>query len=54
MVEFQLYFTEFWKIYVIVFLLRKYLTSKIEKTIPNGFFMQFYEPSDLGKKILTV
>ena len=53
LVEFQLYFTGFLKVYVTVLLLKKYLTSKIEKNAPHGFFLQFYEPPDLGKKIFT-
>ena len=53
LVEFQLYFTGFLKVYVTVLLLKKYLTSKIEKNVPHGSFLQFYEPPDLGKKIFT-
>ena len=53
LVEFRLYFTGFLKVYVTVFLLKKYLTSKIEKNVPHGLFLQFYEPPDLGKKIFT-
>ena len=30
--------------------LKKYLISKIEKTFHIGFFLQFNEPPDLGKK----
>ena len=48
-----LYFTGFLKVYVTVLLLKKYLTSKIEKNVPHGSFLQFYEPPDLGKKIFT-
>ena len=33
--------------------MRKYLTSKIEKNAPHRFFLQFYQPPDLGKKIFT-
>ena len=53
LVEFQLYFTGFLKVYVTVLLLKKYLTSKIEKNVPHGSFLQFYKPPDLGKKIFT-
>ena len=53
LVEFQLYFTGFFKVYVTVLLLKKYLTSTIEKNIWHGSFFQFYEPPDLGKKIFT-
>ena len=53
LVEFQLYSTEFLKVYVIVLLLKKYLTLKIEKNVPHEFFLQFYEPFDIGKKIFT-
>ena len=52
LVEFQVYFTGFLKVYVIVLLLRKYLTSKIEKTFHMGFFANLWTP-DLGKKIFT-
>ena len=53
LVKFQVYFTEFLKVYATVLLLKKYLTSKIEKkNIPHGFF-KFHEPPDLGKKIFT-
>ena len=52
LVEFQFYFTGFLNVYVTVLLLKKYLTSEIEN-IPHGFFLQFYEPRDLGKKIFT-
>ena len=41
LVEFQLYFTGFLKVYVTVLLFRKYLTSKIEKNVPHGFLLQF-------------
>ena len=52
LVEFQWYFTGFLKVYVTVLLLKKYLASKIEKkNVLHGFFLQFYEPPDLGKKI---
>ena len=53
LIEFQLYFTGFLKVYVTVILFKKYLTSKIEKNVPFFFFLQFYEPPDLGKKIMT-
>ena len=43
----------FLKVYVTVLLLKKYLASKIEKSVPHGSFLQFYEPTDLGKKIFT-
>ena len=33
--------------------MKKYLTSKIEKNVPHGLFLQFYEPPDLGKKNFT-
>ena len=53
-VEFQFYFTGLLKVYVTVFLLKKYLTSKIEKSVPHVFFfLQFYELPDLGKKMFT-
>ena len=32
--------------------MEEYFTSKIEKNIPHGLCMQFYEPPDLGKNIL--
>ena len=51
LVESQLYFTRFLKIYVKVLLLKKYLTLEIEKNMV--FFLQFYEAPDLGKKIFT-
>ena len=51
LVEFQLCFAGFLKIYVAVLLLKKCLTSKIEKKRLTWFFFQFYEPPDLGKKI---
>ena len=41
------------KVYETVLLFKKYLTSKIEKNVPYEFFLQFYEPPDLGKKIFT-
>ena len=44
LVEFQVYFTGFLKVYVIVLLLRKYLTSKIEKNVPHGLFCKFMNP----------
>ena len=58
LVEFQLYFAGFLKFYVTVLLFRKYLTSKIEKKRSTYFclfvfFLQFYEPPDLGKKMFT-
>ena len=53
LVEFQLYFTGFLKVYIRVLLLKKYLTSKIGKNISHGFFSLFYKPPDLGKKIFT-
>ena len=58
LIEFQLYFTWFLRVYATILLLKKYLTSKIEKSVPHGcffvvFFLQFYEPPDLGKKIFT-
>ena len=53
LVEFQLYFTGFLKVYVTVLLLKKYLTSKIEKNVPHVVFLHFYEPPDLRKKIFT-
>ena len=31
--------------------MKKYWKSKIEKSVWHGFFLQFYEPPDLGKKI---
>ena len=46
--EIQLYFTGFLKVYVTVRLLKKYLTSNIEKNVPHGFSLQFYESPDLG------
>ena len=51
LVEFQLYFTGFLKVYVTVLLLKKYLTSKIGKKRSTWVFLQFYKPPDLGKKI---
>ena len=33
--------------------MRKYLASKIERKVPHGLFLQFYELPDLGKKIFT-
>ena len=36
LVEFQLYFTGFLKVYATVLLLKKYLTSKIEKNVPQN------------------
>ena len=53
LVESQLYFIRFLQVYVRVLLLKKYLTSKTEKNVPHGFFLQFYEPLDLGKNIFT-
>ena len=50
---FQLYFTGFLKVYVAVILLRRYIKSKIEKNVAHGFFLQFYETPDLGKKLFT-
>ena len=54
--EFQLYFTAFLKIYVTV----TYFVEEIfniknwkQKTFDMVFFLQFYEPPDLGKKIFT-
>ena len=41
LVEFQLYFTGFLKVYVTAVLLKKYLISKIEKNVPHGFFAIF-------------
>ena len=47
-----LYFTGFLKVYVTILLLKKYLTSKIEKNVPHVFFyLQFYDPLILEKKI---
>ena len=58
LVEFQLYFTGFLKFYIIVLLLKTSLTSKTEKTFHMVcfffFFLQFYEPPDLGKKIFRI
>ena len=54
LVEFQLYFTGFLKVYATGLLLKKYLTSKIEKNIPHIFSLQFYEHPDLVKNILTI
>ena len=57
LVEFQLYFTGFLKVYVTLLLLKTYLTSKIEKNIQHVFFLffflQFYELPDCRKKIFT-
>ena len=50
LVEFQLHFIGFLKDYVILLLLNKYFTLKIEKDIPHGFFLQMHEPPNLGKK----
>ena len=50
LVEFQLYFTGFLKLYVIVLLLKKYLTSTIEKNVPHGFFCNFMNPLILERK----
>ena len=66
-VEFQLYFTEFLKVYVTVLLLKEYLTSKIDKSVPIVccFFCRFMKPLiplelfppmnsfSLGKKTFT-
>ena len=52
LVEFQLYFDGFLKVYVKVLFLKKYLTSKIEKHVPH-FFLQFYERPGLGNKLFT-
>ena len=66
-VEFQLYFTEFLKVYVTVLLLKEYLTSKIDKSVPVVccFFCKFMKPLiplelfppmysfSLGKKTFT-
>ena len=55
LVEFQLYFTEFLKVYLTVLSLKKYLSSKIEKKCSKWvfFFWQIYELPDLGKKTFT-
>ena len=51
LVEFSLHFIGFLKDYVILLLLRKYLTLKIEKDVPHGFFfLQIHEPPNLGKE----
>ena len=44
LLEFQLHFTGFLKVYVTVLLLKKYLTSKIEKNVPHVFFCNFMNP----------
>ena len=41
LVEFQFYSTGFLRVYVTVPLLKKYLTSKIEKNVPHVFFCLF-------------
>ena len=53
LVEFQLYFYRFLKVYVKVLLLKKYFTLKIEKKRSTWVFLQFYECPDLGKKMFT-
>ena len=53
MVEFQLHFIGFLKVYATFPLLRKYLTLKIEKDVLHGFFLQIHEPPNLGKKTFT-
>ena len=50
LVELQLYFTGFLKVYITVLLLKKYLTSKIAKNIPHGFFCNFMNPLILERK----
>ena len=55
LVQLQLYSTEFLKVYATVPLLKKYLASKFKKTfLFFFFFLQFYEPPDLDKKIFTI
>ena len=48
--EFQLCFTGFLKVYVTVLLLRKYLTSKVEKNVSDGFFYNFMNSLILERK----
>ena len=52
LVEFQLYFTRFLKVYVTFLLSRIYLTLKNEKKF-HMFFFTIYEPPNLGKKTFT-
>ena len=51
LVEFQLYFTRFLKVYVTFLLSRIYLTLKNEKKVPYVFSLQFMNPLILERKL---